>query len=163
MDWSTSSFPVHHKLLEFTQTHVHQVGDAIQPDARGGFFLSFFLKNLHLLIILSNMMDFSCVFFFFFNLQICTRLTPWFSCFGSDFSEQFSWPFNLYQGLLGISNHSHLLFIFFIVLIKLDIILFIHLLVYYLPLLERKHHEKIHLTCLVYHWFSAFWRLFDIW
>ena len=25
------SFPVHHQLLEFTQTHVHQVGDAIQP------------------------------------------------------------------------------------------------------------------------------------
>ena len=24
-------FPVHHQLLEFTQTHVHQVGDAIQP------------------------------------------------------------------------------------------------------------------------------------
>ena len=23
--------PVHHQLLEFTQTHVHQVGDAIQP------------------------------------------------------------------------------------------------------------------------------------
>ena len=23
--------PVHHKLLEFTQTHVHRVGDAIQP------------------------------------------------------------------------------------------------------------------------------------
>ena len=24
-------FPAHHQLLEFTQTHVHQVGDAIQP------------------------------------------------------------------------------------------------------------------------------------
>ena len=23
--------PVHHQLLEFTQTHVHRVGDAIQP------------------------------------------------------------------------------------------------------------------------------------
>ena len=23
--------PVHHQLLEFTQTHIHQVGDAIQP------------------------------------------------------------------------------------------------------------------------------------
>ena len=31
MDCSTPSFPVHHQLLEFTQTHVHQVGDAIQP------------------------------------------------------------------------------------------------------------------------------------
>ena len=24
-------FPVHHQLLELTQTHIHQVGDAIQP------------------------------------------------------------------------------------------------------------------------------------
>ena len=31
MDWSMPAFPVHHQLLEFTQTHVHRVGDAIQP------------------------------------------------------------------------------------------------------------------------------------
>ena len=31
MDCSTPGFPVHHQLPEFTQTHVHQVGDAIQP------------------------------------------------------------------------------------------------------------------------------------
>jgi len=30
-DCSTPGFPVHHQLLEFTQTHVHRVGDAIQP------------------------------------------------------------------------------------------------------------------------------------
>ena len=29
MNCSTPSFPVYHQLLEFTQTHVHQVGDAI--------------------------------------------------------------------------------------------------------------------------------------
>ena len=28
---STPGFPVHHQHLEFTQTHVHWVGDAIQP------------------------------------------------------------------------------------------------------------------------------------
>ena len=28
---STSGLPVHHQLLEFTQTHVHRVHDAIQP------------------------------------------------------------------------------------------------------------------------------------
>ena len=28
---STPGLPVHHHLLEFTQTHLHQVGDAIQP------------------------------------------------------------------------------------------------------------------------------------
>ena len=31
MNHSTPSLPVHHQLPEFTQTHVHQVGDAIQP------------------------------------------------------------------------------------------------------------------------------------
>ena len=30
MDYSTPCFPVHHQLPELTQTHVHQVGDAIQ-------------------------------------------------------------------------------------------------------------------------------------
>ena len=30
MNRSTPRLPVHHQLLEFTQTHVHQVGDAIQ-------------------------------------------------------------------------------------------------------------------------------------
>ena len=31
MNHSTPGLPVHHQLLEFTRTHVHQVGDAIQP------------------------------------------------------------------------------------------------------------------------------------
>ena len=31
MNCSTPDLPVHHQLLEFTQTHVHWVGDAIQP------------------------------------------------------------------------------------------------------------------------------------
>ena len=30
MNCSSPSLPVHHQLLEFTQTHVHRVGDAIQ-------------------------------------------------------------------------------------------------------------------------------------
>ena len=30
MNHSTPGLPVHHQLVEFTQTHVHQVGDAIQ-------------------------------------------------------------------------------------------------------------------------------------
>ena len=28
---STPGLPVHHQLLEFTQTHIHRVSDAIQP------------------------------------------------------------------------------------------------------------------------------------
>ena len=31
MDCSTSGFPVHHQLPELAQTHVHRVGDTIQP------------------------------------------------------------------------------------------------------------------------------------
>ena len=31
MNHSTPGLPVHHQLSEFTQTHVHRVGDAIQP------------------------------------------------------------------------------------------------------------------------------------
>ena len=31
MDCSTPGFPVHHQLLQFTQTHVHWVSVAIQP------------------------------------------------------------------------------------------------------------------------------------
>ena len=34
MDWSTLGLPVHHKLPEFTQTHIHWVSDAIQPPHR---------------------------------------------------------------------------------------------------------------------------------
>ena len=31
MDRSMPGFPVHHQLLELARTHVHQVGDTIQP------------------------------------------------------------------------------------------------------------------------------------
>ena len=31
MNRSTPGLPIHHQLLEFTQTSVHRVGDAIQP------------------------------------------------------------------------------------------------------------------------------------
>ena len=31
MDCSTQGIPVHYQLMEFTQTHVHWVGDPIQP------------------------------------------------------------------------------------------------------------------------------------
>ena len=30
-DCGTTGFPVHHQQMELAQTHVHQVGDAIQP------------------------------------------------------------------------------------------------------------------------------------
>ena len=40
MNRSTPGLPVHHQLLEFTQTHVHRVGDAIQPSHPLSYFSS---------------------------------------------------------------------------------------------------------------------------
>ena len=44
MDCSMPGFPVHHQLLELAQTHVHRVGDAVQPSfplsSPSGFSLS---------------------------------------------------------------------------------------------------------------------------
>ena len=34
MNRSTPGLPVHHQLPEFTQTHIHRVGDAIQPSIK---------------------------------------------------------------------------------------------------------------------------------
>ena len=39
MDCSTPGFPIHHQRPEFTQTHVHWVGDAIQPSPPLSAFL----------------------------------------------------------------------------------------------------------------------------
>ena len=46
MDYSTPGLPVHHQLMELTQTHVHWVSDAIEP--------------FHLLIS-SSVIPFSCL------------------------------------------------------------------------------------------------------
>ena len=45
MDCSTPGFPVHHQFLELAQTHVHQVGDAMQPSMYcvGQIFIQIFL------------------------------------------------------------------------------------------------------------------------
>jgi len=44
MDCTTPGLPVHHQLPEFTQTHVHWVGDAIQPaHPLSSFFLELVL------------------------------------------------------------------------------------------------------------------------
>ena len=48
MDCSTPGFPVHHQLLELTQTHVHRVGDAIQPSyPLSSLYLSTFNLSQH--------------------------------------------------------------------------------------------------------------------
>ena len=52
MDWSTPGFPVHHQLPDLAQTHVHWVGDVIQPPHS-------LLPLIILPSILPNLMDFS--------------------------------------------------------------------------------------------------------
>ena len=47
-DCSTPGLPVHHQLLEFTQTHVHRVGAAIQPSHPLSSFLTPFPPALNL-------------------------------------------------------------------------------------------------------------------
>ena len=42
MNRSMPGLPVHHQLLEFTQTHVHRVSDAIQPSLSPLFLPSIF-------------------------------------------------------------------------------------------------------------------------
>ena len=50
MNCSTPGLPIHHQLLEFTQTHVHWVSDAIQPSHPGSIWDG--SKSLHLRFIL---------------------------------------------------------------------------------------------------------------
>ena len=42
---SMPGFPVHHQLPELTHTHVHRVGDAIQPSHPLSFKIYFFLTS----------------------------------------------------------------------------------------------------------------------
>ena len=47
MNRSMPGFPVHHQLPEFTQTHAHQVGNAIRPSHPVSSFWSYFSTDLH--------------------------------------------------------------------------------------------------------------------
>jgi len=56
MDCSTPGLPVHHPFLELTQTHVHWVGDAIQPShpLSSPFPLTFNLSQHHVFFRMSQ-------------------------------------------------------------------------------------------------------------
>ena len=81
MDYSMPVFPVHQQLPELTQTHVHQVGDAIQPS-------HLLLSPLLLPSILPTIKVFSN------ESVLCIRWPKYFS-----FSFSIS-PFNEYSGLI---------------------------------------------------------------
>ena len=80
MDCSTPGFPVHHKLPEFTQTHVHWVSDAIQ----------------HLILCRPLLLPsiFSSLSVFFNESVLCIRWPKYWS-----FSFSIS-PSNEYSGLI---------------------------------------------------------------
>ena len=80
MNRSTPGFPVHHQLLEFTQTHVHWVGDAIQPS--------------HPLSSLSPAFNLSSIRVFSNESVLCIRWPKYWS-----FSFSIT-PSNEYSGLL---------------------------------------------------------------
>ena len=82
MDCSPSDFPVHHQLMEFTQTHVHWVSDAIQP------------QPSHLLFSHSPAFNPSSIKVFSNESVLCTRWPKYWS-----FSFSIS-PFNEYLGLI---------------------------------------------------------------
>ena len=82
MDCSTPSLPVHHQLLESTQTHVHWVGDAIQPSH------PLFCPLLLLPSIFTSIRDFSN------ESVLCIRWPKYWS-----FSFSIS-PSNEYSGLI---------------------------------------------------------------
>ena len=80
-------FPVHHQLPEHTQTHVHHVGDAIQP-SHPLSFLSLSPSKIEVPSIFPNIRLFSN------ELVLCIRCTKFWS-----FSFNIS-PFNEYSGLI---------------------------------------------------------------
>ena len=80
MDCSTPGLPVHHQLLELTQTQVHQVSDAIQPS--------------HLLSLLLQPSIFPSIRVFSSESVLCIRLPKYWS-----FSFSIS-PSNEFSGLI---------------------------------------------------------------
>ena len=70
MDCSTPSLPVYHQVLEFTRTHVHWVGDAIQPShpLSSPSPPAFNLSQHQTLQWVSSLHQFSCVWIYFFYL-----------------------------------------------------------------------------------------------
>ena len=54
MNHSTPGLPVHHQLPEFTQTHVHRVGDAI--------YICIYYMHIYILYILKNVVLFQLCF-----------------------------------------------------------------------------------------------------
>ena len=83
MNCSTPGLPVHHQLPEFTQTHVHRVGDAIQPShpllslsppAPNPSSIYTFLVTLNLKVLMEGREE--CVFWKNFLLLVLTHTFP---------------------------------------------------------------------------------------
>ena len=77
MNHSTPGLPVHHQLLEFTETHIHQVSDAIQPShplscpSPPAPNPSIILLQIHILIFNSYSSNFFEIVYLFLDLVFC--------------------------------------------------------------------------------------------
>ena len=69
MNCSMPGLPVHHQLLEFSQTHVHQIGDAIQPS----HLLSSCMEHLYLF----KHIYWTSIFKYIFSIFKLIFLTQW--------------------------------------------------------------------------------------
>ena len=107
MNRSTPGLPVHHQLLEFTQSHVHRVSDAIQPSqllsstSPPACNLSLFSPNwaacsLHYVcIVQGSARDLGRVSVQFSSVQSISRVwlfvTPWTTAHQASLSFTISW------------------------------------------------------------------------
>ena len=87
MNCSMPGFPVHHQLPEFTQTHVHWVGDAIQPShylsspSHPPFKLSKnqgLFKRVRSLHLVTKILEFQLLLLFFLILFFNFTILYWF-------------------------------------------------------------------------------------
>ena len=79
MKRSTPGLPVHHQLPEFTQTHVHRVGDAIQPfhplSSPFKLYLYFYVGGL---LSLTSLYILICMCIYMY-VKFCLNLLPLFN------------------------------------------------------------------------------------
>ena len=101
-------FPVHHRLLELAQIHVHQVGDAIQP-SHPLLSLSppaFNLPNIRVfsnesVLCISSVQSLSCVQLF---------VTPWTAACQTSLSITNSWSLLKLMSIKSMMPSNHLIF-----------------------------------------------------
>ena len=113
MDCSTRGLPVHHQLPEFTQTHVHWVGDAIQTShplsslSPPTFNLSEH-QGLFKWVPFTDMLIFCCCFVQLLS-PVWHFVTPWTAACHTSLSFTISWSFLKLMSIELVMPSSHLI------------------------------------------------------